>query len=139
MKNIVLLLTIVLSCSSAFTQVSKKEALEKKIKSVAEWETNLRGRKSKPVQESYTKYNQNGKVLEKIERNNSGELTLHEKYEYDKAGNKTTEIQLNPNGTINKRHVYSYDNNLRIARKTYNAKGKLVAEKMYIYEFHKEI
>ncbi|MCK5820778.1 MAG: hypothetical protein KAH17_02785 [Bacteroidales bacterium] len=137
MKQLILLLSIILSCSSAFAQVSKKEALEKKIKSVAEWETNVRGRKSKPVQESFTKYNEAGKTLEIIERNNSGEVTLHEKYEYDEAGNKTTEIQMNSHGAVVKKHVYSYENNLRTSRKTYGPNGKLIAEKMYIYEFFK--
>lgn len=129
---------MILSCSSVFAQVSKKEALEKNIKSVSEWETNLRSRKSKPVQESYTEFNQAGKIIETIERNNSGEITLHEKYEYDEVGNKIQEIQLNSNGSINKKHVYIYDQNLRTARKTYGPSGKLIAEKMYIYKFHKK-
>jgi len=128
MKKLILLFSILLACSSAFAQISKKEALEKSIKSVSEWETNLRGRKSKPVQESYSEYNQAGRMLEIIER----------KYEYDEAGNKTTEIQLNPNGSVNKKHVYIYDQNLRTARNTYDPNGKLIAEKMYIYEFHKK-
>jgi len=138
MKKLILLFSILLTCSSAFAQISKKEALEKSIKSVSEWETNLRGRKSKPVQESYSEYDQAGRMLEIIERNNSGEVTLHEKYEFDEAGNKTTEIQFNPNGSVNKKHVYIYDQNLRTARKTYDPNGKLIAEKMYIYEFHKK-
>lgn len=129
---------MILSCSSVFAQMSKKEALEKNIKSVAEWETNLRSRKSKPVQESFIEFNQAGKITEIIERNNSGEITLHEKYEYNEVGNKILEIQLNSNGSINKKHVYIYDQNLRTARKTYGPSGKLIAEKMYIYKFHKK-
>jgi len=138
MKQLILLLSIALSCSSSFAQMSKKAVLEKNIKSVSEWETNLRSRKSKPVQESYTEYNQAGKMVEIIERNNSGEVTLHEKYEYNEAGNKILELQLNSNGSLSKKHVYIYENNLRTARKTYGPSGKLIAEKMYIYTFNKK-
>lgn len=137
MKRIILLFIVVLIGSASFAQVSKKEAQEKKIKSVAEWETNLRTRKPKPVQESFTKYDQTGNILEIIERNNSGDVTLHEKYTFNEQGNKTIEIQLNADGSIKKRHVYTYDNNLRTTRKTYNSDGELIAEKKYIYELYK--
>lgn len=138
MRKALLLLLFALSGSLAFSQISKKEAQENKILSVSEWETDLKTRKAKPVQESYTKFDLAGNVVEVMERNNLGELTLHEKYEYDAAGNKTVEIQLEPDGSIKKRHVYSYENNLRKDRKTYNAAGQLIAEKKYVYEFHKK-
>ncbi len=136
MKRFIILIIIALMGISSFAQVSKKEAQEKKIKSVAEWETNLKNRKAKPIQESYTKYDQGGNILDLIERDNNGEVTLYEKYEYDVSGNKTIELQLNPDGSVNKKHMYIYDKNLRIGRKTYNSNDQLIAEKKYIYEFY---
>ncbi len=136
MKQVVILLTLVFIGSAAFGQLSKKEALENKIKSVAEWETDLRSKRNKPVQESFSRYDVNGKLIEIVERNNDGIITLHEKYTYNEAGNKATETQYEPDGKVNKKHVYTYVNGLRTARKTYDRKDKLIGEKKYIYEFH---
>jgi len=133
-KNI-LLAIFILSASSSFAQLSKKEVIEHKVKSVAEWETDLRSRKSKPIQESYTKYDAKGRVLELIERDNEGLIKLHESYEYDANGNKTLEIQYQPDGSIKRKHVYKYVNGLRTERLSYDKRGNLITEKKYIYEF----
>ena len=135
MKKLSLLLLVSFVCLSLSAQISKKEAVEKKIMSVEEWETDLETRKPKPIQESLTKYDPNGKLVEIIERDNVGEITLHEKYEFDAKGNKISEIRFNASGVIKKKHVYTYDGNLRVLRKTYNSEGKLIAEKKYIYKF----
>lgn len=135
MKKLSLLLLISLVSLSLSAQISKKEAVEKKIMSVEEWETDLETRKPKPVQESLTKYDPNGNLIEIIERDNIGEISLHEKYEFDTKGNKISEIQYNSSGVVKKKHVYTYDGDLRILRKTYNSEGKLIAEKKYIYKY----
>ena len=135
MKKLSLLLLVSFVCLSLSAQISKKEAVEKKIMSVEEWETDLETRKPKPIQESLTKYDPNGNLVEIIERDNVGEITLHEKYEFDAKGNKISEIRFNASGVIKKKHVYTYDGNLRVLRKTYNSEGKLIAEKKYIYKF----
>ena len=109
--------------------------MEKKIKSVEEWETNLKTRKPKPIQESFTQYDINGNLIEIIEKNNVGDITKHEKYQFDTKGNKITETQFNANGGVKKKHVYSYEEDLRVIRKTYDSEGKLIAEKKYIYTF----
>lgn len=137
MKKWFITTLLILGSIGVSAQVSKKEALEHKIKSVSEWETDLRDRKPKPIQESFTRYDQMGNILEVVERNNEGVVTLHERYEYDKDGNKTVEYQLDEEGAVKKKHVYTYSNQLRISRKTYNGSDKLIAEKKYIYEFHK--
>lgn len=118
--------------------VSKKEAVARKIKSVAEWETDLRERRPTDILETYVVYNKEGEVVEIQERDNSGEITLHEKYEYDADGNKITEYQYNANGTLNKKHVYTYVNELRTERLTYDAKDRLIGKKKYIYEFYEK-
>lgn len=130
--GIILLLALPVSA-----QLSKKEATENKVKSVSEWETDLRTRKPKAIQESFTKYDPEGNLIEILERDNAGEITLHEKYEYDLNGNKIVEIQLDIDGLVKKKHVYTYENHLRVARKTYNKDGDLIGEKKYIYEYYK--
>ena len=135
MIKTILLTLIMLSGLSCFAQISKKQAIEHNIKSVAEWETNLKSRKSKPIQESFTKYDKKGHLLEIIERDNNGIITLHETYEYNDVGKKITEIQYEPTGSVKKRHVYKYVNGLRTERLTYDKRNNLIAKKKYIYEF----
>ncbi len=95
----------------------------------------MRSKRNKPIQESFTRYDLQGNTLETIERDNDGLITLHESYEYDAAGNKTVETQFDTDGSIKKKHVYSYFNGLRSKRMTYDRKGNLIGEKKYIYEF----
>jgi YD repeat-containing protein len=137
MKRIIFILCLLpIFGLSSFAQLSQKEAANKKIKTVEEWETDLRVRKPKAIQESYSSYDLAGNLLEIIERDNTGVITLHEKYKYDKDGNKTEETQLNSEGEIKKRHVYEFQNGLRISRKTYNKDGQIIGEKKYVYKYH---
>jgi len=119
-------------------QLSKKEIRSRKILSVTESETDLRVRNPKAVQESYKKYNRQGEIIEIIERDNKGIITLHESYDYDTDGHKTVEIQYLPNGKIKKRHIYKYENGLRTERLTYDARNRLIGRKKYIYEYNKK-
>jgi len=135
MKKVLLILLVSFVSLSLSAQISKKEAVANKVQSIEELETDLRVRKPKPIQESLTKYDVNGNLLEIIERDNVGEITLHEKYEYDSKGNKIIEIQYNDSGVVKKKHVYTYEGDLRVLRKTYNSDGKLITEKKYIYKF----
>jgi len=119
-------------------QLSKKEIRSLKILSVTGSETDLRERHPKTIQESYQKYNRQGKIVEIIERDNNGVITLHESYDYDTDGNKTVEIQYLPNGKIKKKHIYKYENGLRTERLTYDARNRLIGQKKYIYEYYKK-
>lgn len=121
----------------SFAQMSQKEATEKKVKSVSEWETDLRDRKPKAILETYVKYDERGNILEIQERDGDGLIKLHEKYTYDLAGNKITEEQFDSDGELKKKHVYTFDNGLRVARKSYNKNGDLIGDKKYVYEFYK--
>jgi len=116
--------------------LSKKEIKELNVASITEWETDLRVRKPKAVQETFTRFNKEGDIIEIKEWDNTGLLILFEQYEYDPAGNKTVEIQYNADETVNKKHVYTYVGKLRTERKTYDAKGNLIGEKKYIYEYN---
>lgn len=140
MKNLLILSTLLLAVTWSIEaqSVNKKEAKKKQIKSVSEWETDLRTRKAKDILESYVKYNQDGEVLEIIERNNDGEVTLHEKYEYDKDGNKITEFQYDSEGELKKKHVYKYVDGLRTERATFDYKGRQIGKKRYVYEFYEK-
>jgi len=135
MKKNLFLALLLIAGTSSFAQLSKKEALAHNVKSMAEWETNLKTRKSKPIEESFTKYDINGHLIEIIERDNEGIVTLHEAYKYNSEGKKVEEVQYEPKGTVKKKHVYRYVNGLRAERLTYDKRGKLIAQKKYIYEF----
>lgn len=121
----------------AAAQLSQKEARDKKVKSVSEWETDLRERKPEAILETYAAYDQDGNLLEIKERDGEGVITKHEKYTYDQAGNKLTEEQYDEDGDLKKKHVYTYKDGLKVSRRTYSSKGELIGEKKYVYEFHK--
>ena len=96
--------------------LTRKEASQSRIKSVSEYETTAQNPRAKPLLETYTKYDATGNLLEIIERDNTGYVTLHESYEYNAEGLKTVEIQYEPDGKIKKKHVYKYSNGLRSER-----------------------
>jgi hypothetical protein len=116
--------------------LTKKEASQSRIKSVSEYETTAQNPRAKPLLETFTKYDATGNLLEIIERDNTGYVTLHESYEYGADGLKTVEIQYEPDGKVKKKHVYKYSNGLRSERLTYDRGGKLIATKKYEYEFY---
>ena len=130
-----ILIFLLLPLFSFSQQFSKKEAKESSINTVSEWETDLRERRPRQVLEAKETYDKNGNLIEILEADNAGLITLHESYEYDSAGNKIIEIQYEPNGTIRKKHVYTYTNNLRIERNTFDRNGNKIGQKKYIYEF----
>ncbi len=140
MKSIILsALILFLIGSVSFAQtLSKKEIKELGLSSIAEYETDLRDRRAKEQLESFTRYNKDGEVIEIKEIDNTGLVILHEKYEYDSEGRKIVEERYNPDGTLNRKHVYSWKGKLRTERKTYDAKGKLIIEKRYVYEYHQK-
>jgi len=116
--------------------LTRKEAAQSNVKSVSEWETNVLDKKAKPMLETRCTYDKNGNLLEIIEYDNSGFVTLHESYEYNADGQKTVEIQYEPNGSVKKRHEYKYNGLIRTERLTYDKKGTLIGKKKYEYEFH---
>jgi len=134
--------TLVLCClipGGLFSQaLTRKEANQAAVKSISEYETSTLERKAKPVLESFTRYDEAGNLLEIIERDNSGTVILHESYEFNADGQKTSEIQYEPDGKIKKKHVYKYVNGLRAERLTYDKNGTLITQKKYVYEFHQK-
>jgi hypothetical protein len=114
--------------------LSKKEASKANIKSVSVFHTNMPDRKVKPLLESASRYDEAGNLLEITERDDNGQVTLHESYEYNAEGLKIVEIQYEPDGKIKKKHVYKYLNNLRSERITYNKNGTVIAQDKYVYE-----
>lgn len=129
---LLLLLISGLQCQT----LTKKEATKAGIKSVSVIESSVSDRKAKPIAESISRYDNEGNLLEVTERDNSGQVILHESYEYNADGLKTVEIQYETDGKIKKRHVYQYQDGLRSERLYYDKNGTLVSRKKYVYEYH---
>jgi uncharacterized protein RhaS with RHS repeats len=139
MKHLTLLIPValLLNTLTVSAQQSEQDLIrQNKIKSVSELETDLRVRKAAPVEKKLAQYDAAGNLVEIIERDDSGLVLLHESYEYNELGQKTVEIQYEPNGNVRKKHVYKFVNNLRTERMTYDKNGKLIGQKKYVYEFH---
>lgn len=113
----------------------KKTVIEKQIRAVTVYNEDYEKNNGRPVKDSYTRYDEQGNVLEEIEYDEYGKERKHVLYEYDSEGNKTKETNLTPKGTKASVIEYKYENGLRKEKIVYNSSGKIVLRKKYVYEF----
>ncbi len=117
-------------------ELSKKEASKANVKSVSIYETNVSDKKAKPVLESLNRFDEAGNLLEILEKDKNGVVTLHESYAYNSDGQKSVEIQYEPDGKVKKKNVFKYSDGLRSERLTYDKNGKLISQRKYVYELN---
>jgi hypothetical protein len=130
MKKYSILLFLVFSCFVLKAQ-SEKEIKTLGIKTKNVW-VNL-NEKSKYL-ESTEKYDSNGNVLEEIKYEKDKSIKKHVIWTYNSNNDKLTETHLDASGNTIKKIVYEYNGSLRIMKKEYNEKNKLVSWKTYTYE-----
>lgn len=135
MKYLSIFAISILISLPVFSQKKNNEQL-KKIKTTTVFEEDFEKNNGRQIKESFTKFDLSGNIIEEIEYDEYGKVTLHMQYEYDKDGNKTKEIYYNSKGTIDKTWVYSYENGLKKEKHVYKSNGKLKSKKKYLYEFH---
>jgi hypothetical protein len=134
--SLILLLSLAPFCLQG-QELSRKEASKAKVKSVSVFETNVSDKKAKPILESMNRYDESGNLLEILEKDKNGVVTLHESYEYNSEGQKSVEIQYEPDGKIKKKNVFKYSDGLRSERQTFDKNGALISQRKYVYEFNK--
>jgi len=113
----------------------KKAVLEKHIRSVTVYNEDYEKNNGRQVKDSYTRYDDDGNVVEEIEYDEYGKEKKHELYEYDAEGNKIKETHLTPKGTKALVIEYKYENGLKKEKIVYNGSGKMILRKKYIYEY----
>src|SRR6188508_2931821 len=103
MKLKIVILTIsFLFCASAFAQ-SKKNVKKNKVKSITVTKTFTRDGKEITLKDSYEKYDSDANLLEEITYNDSGQVTLHESFQYNKNGDVTEEIHYKDETKVKKK------------------------------------
>jgi hypothetical protein len=79
-------------------------------------------------------YDAKGNIIEEIE-SNEGTFVKHFVYQYDAAGNKIKETEMDAAGKVIKITEYKYNSsNLRTEKLVYDASHKLKSKRVYQYE-----
>ncbi|MCX7987653.1 MAG: hypothetical protein N2662_12020 [Bacteroidales bacterium] len=113
----------------------KKTVLEKHIKTVTVYNEDYEKNNGRQVKDSFTRFDEEGNVIEEIEYDEYGKVKKHLLYEYDKDGNKIKETSLTPKGTTASVIEFKYENGLKKEKIVYNGSGKIIQKKKYIYEY----
>jgi hypothetical protein len=84
--------------------------------------------------ERIERYDENGRMIEEIEYDNSEKIKKHIRYEYENDL-LMKEIHLDHKERIERTEVYEYDEDgLKISKKYFDAKNRIYKEKRYQYQ-----
>jgi hypothetical protein len=130
MSRILVIILIVICSTSVYGQ-KKKSAARNKLKSMTVFEQKGSGKATK---DSETTFDSKGNIVEEIEYEYS-KVKKHLKYEYDEDGNKIKETELDALGKLSKVVEYKYDSDGRKIKETEsNLSGKLTKITEYKYD-----
>ncbi len=79
------------------------------------------------------KFDSEGNLVEEIKYNTDKSIKKHTKWTYNENNDKLTEIEYDSSNKVISKIEYTYDGKLRVSRKEYNEKGKLISWKTYKY------
>ncbi len=149
--------TILASFTVSFAQ-SKKDIKKHKIKTITETVTSFEGGKELIRNDQFTRYDKNGQIIEQIDYDKNGKVktktitkynnledkneetifdgnnkqVLREVYKYDADGEKSEEWHYDDKDELVSKSIYTVKNGLKIERKMYDTKGKLIQIKKYM-------
>lgn len=157
-----LLATILfLSFTTFISAQSKKELKDAGVISRTENTSKLEKKALINYKESVEKYDENGNKIETIEYKSDGDIKNYDQFEYNDKGKLSKETHLDPlskkpketieytynedeklikevyynkKNEINKTVEYTYENKLKVEKKTTNGSGKVIETKKYTYE-----
>jgi antitoxin component YwqK of YwqJK toxin-antitoxin module len=127
-----LLVLIILFSGICFPVICQDSPEKEKIKSIIVLEERNDMLIKKPLTESETYFDEKGNIIEEIEYK-QGKVSIHFKYQYDKAGNKIREEDYDPSGKLREYSEYKIENGLRMEKIVYNPDGKVILKKIYKY------
>ena len=157
-------LTLLFACFMASLNLSfaqsKKNIKKYKIKSITETVTTFEGGKELTRNDQFTRYDKNGQIIEQIDYDKNGKIktktitkynnledkneetifdgnnkqVLREVYKYDADGEKSEEWHYDDKDELVSKSIYTVKNGLKIERKMYDTKGKLIQTKKYAYQ-----
>jgi hypothetical protein len=103
-----------------------------KIKSIIVMEEKNDVLVKKQYKESETYFDVQGNVIEEI-KYDQGKVSKHFRYQYDSAGNKIKEEELDSSGKIKESSEYKFENGLRVEKIVYDQNRKIRSRKTYTY------
>lgn len=154
-KNLTILFLIV--SITAFAQ-SKKDIRKNNVKTLTETITNYENGKETTLNDVFRRFDKNGEVIEEINYDKNGKMKSktitkykdedkteetifdangkqlsREVYKYNVDGEKVEELHYDAKNELESRSLYTLKRGLKLERKTYDEKGKLIQVKKYNY------
>jgi hypothetical protein len=127
---------IVLMVAAGFAATAQDKQMKKNnIKSVVETYIDYSTGVEVKYIESEQYFNPEGELIE-IKDFKGGKFVMHEKYDYDVAGNKIKEVRYDAKGKIDRIVEYKYQGKLKTERIDYYPNGKVKSRKLYKYQIH---
>jgi hypothetical protein len=124
MNRFLTIFTILFICCNGIYGQKKKSALRNNLKSLVVYEQKYDKATGKPVKDSEAKFDTQGNVVEEIEYEDN-KISKHVKYDFDDAGKKIKETELDATGKTSKITEYKYDDNGKKIKETeINSSGK---------------
>lgn len=80
------------------------------------------------------KFDSKGNLIEEIDYTKDKQIKTHFVWTYNSNNDKLTETELDASGNVKKKVIYEYNGLLKISKKEYDSKNKLVSWKEYTYE-----
>lgn len=122
---------LILAAVAPALSAQDNKKINKKNLVIKEWKTDVRS--NARVLDHVTIYNADGRKVEEIEYNSSGQK-WRKRYEYDDAGRAVKELVYNERNRLDNMKKFEYNEfGRKKTQYTYNAKGKLTAIKVYEY------
>ncbi|MBN2214061.1 MAG: hypothetical protein JW723_07445 [Bacteroidales bacterium] len=87
--------------------------------------------------EGIDRFDEEGNLIEEIKYNPDGSIRKHFKYTFNENNDILTEIEYDASGRVIYKTEHVYEGLLKISKKEFNEKGKLVSSKVYKYKFSK--
>jgi hypothetical protein len=132
MRRLLMMLCIAAFPAMVFCQVSKAARTNIKKMTVTKYVYDKGVEKAFPESEVW--YDEKGNTIEEKEFN-EGAFVKHIRNEYDAAGNKIKETELDITGKVVKTTTYKYDSSNRKTEKlVYDPKNKIKSKRTYQYE-----
>jgi hypothetical protein len=122
---------------NSFSQ-SKKDIKTSNIRSITVNKYDYKSGKEIKLKESVTKYDANGNVTDEIKYNDQGKFLEHFGYMYNSNDDKISETEYDEAGKVKKISKYTYKNNLKVEKNTYDPSNKLISKKEFLYTFDKD-
>jgi len=83
------------------------------------------------------RFDKEGNLIEEIKYHSDGSIKEHFRYTFNENNDILTETEYDDSGKVISKTENVYDGLLKISKKEYNEKGKLVSWKVYKYEYAK--